>query len=879
MTFQRRKVAVATACALGLSGGVVGSIASAADVRVDVTGTNIKRVDTEGPAPVAIITREEIERRGSTTVAEILRALPAQGGFTFDDQFTNGFAPGSSGIGLRNLGQNATLVLVNGRRVANYGFAQNIDLAFVDLNSIPVGAIERIEVLKDGASAIYGSDAIAGVINIIMRKDFRGVEATASYGVTQRSDGDETRASVVAGFGDLAKDRYNAMVVVDYYKREPIYYGDRSYSHNANMEDRGGFDFRSPTGSPGTYIRRPNTDPGFTGAVPFPTCAPGDIRQRAAGGLECAFNFNPFITGIPETERKAVFGRFAWDITPNFQFFFEGSYNLNDTKTSAAPTPGGFILPVGHNSNPYPTPVQIAYRFLDAGPRLDDIETETTRLLAGLRGNFRSWDWEVGALLSKSDTENNRSNYLSLSEVNQLVSRGVYNFLDPSRNSPELVNSLKIPVYRIGESEMRLFDAKASGPIFNLPAGPVQLAVGAEYREDEITDRPDPNTLAGNVVGSGGTASAGKRDLTSLFAEFSIPLHRTLEAQLAVRYDDYSDFGSTTNPKVALRWQPTKNLLVRGSYGEGFRAPSLVELYLGETTSFVSFVDQPRCDAYRAGGGTATEVTAACRPVQRRTVSGGNPGLLPETSDSWFVGAIWEPLDNLTLELDYWRIDHKNIIDQPLIGFQVENPQSFPGTIFRQDPNARDVAVGAPGALRGEDSGDLQPGVRRTYFNIAKQEAEGIDFGATLRSNLGTWGRLTSSVAGTYNIHYKFAPSPGEPLAEYNGTYYYPRWRANATFDWERGPWNFTTFLNYTHHYYQINGIAGGSCCDYVDSWTTTDVQLQYKGFKNWTLAFGIKNLFDNDPPFSDDETQGFDFTTHNPVGRFYYGRVKYTFN
>ena len=170
--------------------------------------------------------------------------------------------------------------------------------------------------------------------------------------------------------------------------------------------------------------------------------------------------------------------------------------------------------------------------------------------------------------------------------------------------------------------------------------------------------------------------------------------------------------------------------------------------------------------------------------------------------------------------------------------------------------------------------GDTTPGLRRTYFNIAKQTAEGIDFEFRQRSNLGQWGQLVSTLGGTYNLHYKFAAAPGQPLDEYIGTYYYPRWRANATFDWERGPWLATVFVNYIHHYYQANQVVH----TYVDSWTGTDFQLQYKGFKNWTLGLGVKNLFDRDPPFSDDETQGYDFTTHNPVGRFYYGRVKYAF-
>ena len=293
MAFQRRKVAVGVACALGITGGLAVAPATAQDIRVEVTGSNIKRVDTEGPAPVTVLTREDIEQRGQTTVAEVLRSLPQAGGFTFDDQFTNSFAPGTAGIGLRNLGQNATLVLVNGRRVANYGFAQNVDLAFVDLNSIPLGAIERIEVLTDGASAIYGSDAIAGVVNIILRRDFKGTEVSAGYGVTDKGDGNEIRANVIAGWGDLAKDRFNAMLVADYFHRDPINLGDRTYSRNANMESRGGFDFRSPSGSPGTWVQRAGTTPGLQPVAAVPRLPGGKCLGRPVGRTRLRIQLQP----------------------------------------------------------------------------------------------------------------------------------------------------------------------------------------------------------------------------------------------------------------------------------------------------------------------------------------------------------------------------------------------------------------------------------------------------------------------------------------------------------------------------------------------------------------------------------------------------------
>ncbi len=877
MAFQRRKVAVGVACALGITGGLALTPATAQDIRVEVTGSNIKRVDTEGPAPVTVLTREDIEQRGQTTVAEVLRSLPQAGGFTFDDQFTNSFAPGTAGIGLRNLGQNATLVLVNGRRVANYGFAQNVDLAFVDLNSIPLGAIERIEVLTDGASAIYGSDAIAGVVNIILRRDFKGTEVSAGYGVTDKGDGNEIRANVIAGWGDLAKDRFNAMLVADYFKRDPINLGDRTYSRNANMESRGGFDFRSPSGSPGTWVQRAGTTPGFDLSRPFPDCPAESVWVDPSGGPGCSFNFNPFIDTVPETERWAVYGRVTWDITKDFQFFGEASYNNTVTNTTAAPTPASFTLPVGHNSNPWSSPVTIRYRYLDAGARLNEIDTEATRFLAGLRGNVKGWDWEVGALYSKSDSVNTGRNYISATEQSQLVSRGVYNFLNPSQNAPTLVDALRIQTTRTGESDMLLIDAKTSGEIWKLSTGSLMGAFGVEYREDEIKDTPDANSVAGNVVGSGGTAAAGSRDLFSAYGELMIPLHKTVEMQAAIRYDDYSDFGSTWNPKVALRWQPVRELVLRGSWAKGFRAPSLVELYLGDTISFPSFIDNPRCNAYRAGGAPAADTNAICRNLQYRTRSGGNADLEAETSESFFAGFIWEPLDNFSMSIDWFKIDHQNIIDQPTISYQLNNPDLFPGSINRFPQNALDVAMGAPGALHGSGSDEVV-GLNQQYFNISEQKVQGIDFNFTLRNSLGEWGKLTSNLAGTYNMTYERAAAPGQPLIEYNGTYQYPRWRGNLLFDWERGPWNSSLFANYIHSYYQANGTAFGGSTDYVDAWVTWNWSIRYRGFKNWELTFGVNNLFDEDPPFSDDETQGYDFTTHNPVGRFYYGRVKYAF-
>ena len=424
---------------------------------------------------------------------------------------------------------------------------------------------------------------------------------------------------------------------------------------------------------------------------------------------------------------------------------------------------------------------------------------------------------------------------------------------------------------------MLLIDAKTSGEIWKLSTGSLMGAFGVEYREDEIKDTPDANSVAGNVVGSGGTAAAGSRDLFSAYGELLIPLHKTVEMQAAIRYDDYSDFGSTWNPKVALRWQPVRELVLRGSWAKGFRAPSLVELYLGDTISFPSFIDNPRCNAYRAGGAPSVDTNAICRNLQYRTRSGGNPDLEAETSASFFAGFIWEPLDNFSMSIDWFKIDHDNIIDQPTICYQLNNPDLFPGSINRFPQNALDVAMGAPGALHGSGSDEVV-GLNQQYFNISTAEGRGHRLQLHAAQQPRRLGQADVEPGGHVQHDVRACRGRGQPLIEYNGTYNYPRVRGNLLFDWERGPWNSSVFANYIHSYYQANGTAFGGATDYVDAWVTWNWSIRYRGFKNWELSFGVNNLFDEDPPFSDDETQGYDFTTHNPVGRFYYGRVKYAF-
>src|SRR4051812_41778542 len=411
--------------------------------KIEVTGSNIKRVDAEGPAPVQVISRQDIERSGSNTVSEVLRYLPSNSGGSYDESFVGSFARGSSGLSLRGLGQKSTLVLINGRRMAVYSFAQNLSDTFVDLNSIPLAAIERIEILKDGASAIYGSDAIAGVVNVILRKDYNGAEMTLGGGVSSRWDGQEVRASGAAGVGQPGVDRYNVLVALDYFSRETVWLRDRPNTSSGDYREIPGGENtpNSTVGNPGTYLRRPGTNPfpGFT-RQPFANCPP-DRVLFFQGNNNCSENINVYFSAIPETQRAGLYTRGTYEFSPSLSAFAEIAFNHDKTFTQVNPFavpsnqigPGvaraiQAILPVGHNSNPFSVPVEVRYRFDDIGPRQVDNITDATRIVAGLNGSWNAWSWETAAGYTQSKAEQKDRNNIRISGLLAAIADGSYNF-------------------------------------------------------------------------------------------------------------------------------------------------------------------------------------------------------------------------------------------------------------------------------------------------------------------------------------------------------------------------------------------------------------------------------------------------------------------
>jgi outer membrane receptor protein involved in Fe transport len=586
---------------------------------------------------------------------------------------------------------------------------------------------------------------------------------------------------------------------------------------------------------------------------------------------------------LPKTERLGGFLRGVMDFAPNIGAFAELGYTRNVTNQSAAATPGSFTVPGSNPSNPFGSTVTAVYRLLDVGLRLNEIESDNLRAVAGLRGTAAGWDWETALNYSKNEVTNTGSNYIDIRRIRSAINGTLagfegtyYNLTNNAANSDALLTALRYSPVREGESSLKSVDAKASRDLFQMAGGTAALALGVEARKEDLADVPDPVSQTGNIVGSGGTSSRGDRDMKSAYVEFALPVLPKVETQLAVRYDDYSDFGSAVTPKFSASFRPTDSILLRGGWGKGFRAPSLVQMYLGESIAFPSLRDQPRCNAYTAAFGAADARTKeACTACQIRSSYAGNPNLDAEKSENIFLGVVFDVTNNLSLSLDYYNISHTNIVTSPSASFLVNNADRFPGAVVRVAQTADDIAAGAPGNLQGSFLTDQNAiGIYRSFFNATQQRTWGYDIEARYRFAVGGWGNFTAGAFATYIGSLRRQDNPGQDLVEYVDTYEMPRWRGQASLLWQTGAWSTTLAANFRssfEQYYQ-------AFVDRVDAYTTWDLNVQYRGFRNLTLAVGGNNIFNQDPRFADPQWSGYADGIDSPRGGFYYVRANYKF-
>ncbi|APV51788.1 hypothetical protein BWI17_20155 [Betaproteobacteria bacterium GR16-43] len=865
--------------------------------KIEVTGSNIKRVDVETVAPVEIITRDQIERSGVPTVAEVIRNIPSAMAGSFNESFSNSFAPGASGVSLRGLGQKTTLVLINGRRTAGYGFAQNLQDTFVDLNSIPTSAVERIEILKDGASAIYGSDAIAGVVNVILRRDFRGAEVNVSGGYSEGQW--DQRASGTFGFGDLAKDRFNVFGVLDYFKRDELLQADTKYLHTRDLRGyEGGRNFQSLTAG-GTWrqltaanaltnVNRAITDCKYSvidgaegvrrGLI---SAVSGNAGFSQAGNTFCSQDQNIALSALPGTERIGFMGRGTKTFSDTMTGYVDVGYSQVKTDqtftdpffqtTALLPTSVGlrpFAFNInfapGVSGNPFSSNARYTGAFQDLGSRNQEITSDTFRILGGLTYTLGSWDFDSAASYSKNEIDQKGTSRISLNGVGQVFgvptglqppiptsTAAAYNLDRFTTNSEAVRNQLKLSPLRHSESELKFIDTKGSTELWQMSGGPAGFSVGAEFRSEDLKDTPDKSATSGDILGQGITATNGSRDSTAIFAEISLPITRQIEVQIAGRYDHYSDYGNSTTPKVGVKYRPINSLVLRANWGRGFRAPTLVEISPSVATFFTQIAD-PNF------GGAARNVSGSFA---------GNPNLEPEKSTSLTAGFVWEPIRDASIGVNYYQIEWKNIVV---------------GNCCQAIVNSGDPTR----VIRDPVTGEIVT-VIGNFENQTKTETNGIDFDAryAFNSDMGKW---TTRMNFTYIDSFK--EDDVEVVGSNAGTNTLPRTKGVVGLDWDYRAFSATVNVNYTHGYHQTALAASYYTAqdpqfqnrtynEKVRHHRTVDLFGRYNINKNFQVFVSLLNAEDKMPPYDPgfSTTNLYDFSLFDIRGRQYRLGLKYT--
>jgi iron complex outermembrane receptor protein len=881
-----------------------------------VTGSLIPQIDIETPAPVQVISAEQIKRSGFTSVSQVVRSISADNSGTIPNAFSAGFAAGASGVALRGLNVGSTLVLIDGQRTAPYALDDDGQRSFTDLNSIPLNAVSRIEVLKASSSSIYGSAAIGGVVNIIMRRTFHGVEASAEAGTSQHGGGTMTRGNFMAGTGSLERDGHNEYIDVEYQRIDPIFLRSRGFPFNtANLSSIGGFNgiggqpflnsgsiygsvAPATLGTPGDLL----TGQQIPGSLvqPLRPCGPGSTSTTTAGvGTYCTQNFQgQYNAASPLLTRYAIDGRVTFKLNSDTTGYVNASYVQVQTQSYGAPSQIQISTPVNFNAvalpptllNGQPNPndpfaaqgqyALLNYAFGDLpGFGTINYTNHNMRLVADLHGYFDSWRYNAAAVINHTYLTENFYGFLNIPTLLSDIQTGAYSFVNPASNSPAVLAALAPPISNTATTDLQEASLTVSHHLWRLPGGRSALALGGSVRHESQFE-PEMNP-GNNALGLGNTQIIGSHKVASLYGEFQAPLLKSLEADISGRFSDYSDFGSNFSPAAGFKWQPFQMLAIRGTFSKGFRAPSFAENGSSQTTGFITEQLPPNFVAAHNGD-------AYTQPYAMAVQSTANPNIKPETSTSYTLGAVLQPLPNLSATIDYYHIKVNNIITGgniavPLNAYFAGQPIP-PGYTMQfdlPDPNApgaplRPILVGAP------------------YINANSLLTKGVD--VDLRGNFHIMYGLhwISDFTATDILTWKkdfgqgylqFAGTQGPYiLSSGAGT---PKWRASWSNTLTNGKWSATATVYYVSHLYMsVPDITGDYSCFSqgpngnlppnctVPSFTYVDLNGSYHLTHNIDIFGGIENLFDRGPGFDPIDYAG---VNYNPtyqqqgiVGRYF---------
>lgn len=870
---------------------------------VVVTGSRIKRTDAETALPVEIISKEDIAKRGVTTAAELVKTLSANTAPISDGMSITDGTSGQRGLNaanLRGIGASSTLILLNGRRLAN--FASPGDSAAVDLNAIPVAAIERVEVLKDGASALYGTDAIGGVINFITRKDYQGFDVGLSVADTQHGGAGKKTLSLSAGAGDIGTDRFNVFGVLDIQNLDalrstqrdfiterplasvlPALMSSNTYPANIdiNSAQRNALIAAGllPAGATRNRINpsSPNCNPPATVYAP----------QGPGGPLACSYDYMEDTEIYPEASKIGFVGRATFALSGEHTAFFETVLTEAETTYRLSPNPIRLrslpvsILPTAYRAAltnaGFTTFSGIRYRMAEAGNRTHEVTSEGQRYVLGLEGLLGEWNYDAAYTFSRNEVSDRYvDGYVLFDAFSAGVRSGLINPFGPSSEAGRsLIDSIKVDdVARNSAGTTQGVDFGVSRSLMDLDGGSLGLALGAEYRKEDQRFTPSALLLSNNIAGdrsssgniAGIEATSNGRNVAGAYAELVAPFSKTLEMQFAVRYDHYSGgVGSTLNPKLGIRWQPSSDWLFRASAGTGFRAPSLDDLYRPTTFGTASsFLTDPQCAVQEGSIDLCTDQW----PVERRS----NPNLKPEESRQFSTGVVFSPSARFNASVDYWNIRKTDVISTLGEQIIIENPAAYNGRYISRDADGFITNV----ILAKENQGELR--------------TSGIDLSAQARTESTAWGTFGVDVSGTYVLEYKRQFGPLEPFRSNLGLFLndqvIQRWRHRISFDWELESVSLSLSNSYSSHYRDQNTtydpVTDSLLPDRtVKAYSLWDLTGRWQATEQLRVRAGVLNLLDTDPPFSNQAfyfLATYDPTYADPRGRSFFLALDYRF-
>jgi iron complex outermembrane recepter protein len=879
--------------------------------RIEVTGTMIKRTDSETTAPVTIIKREDILRAGATTLDELLRMDPSVGAGGLDDMGSgNGFAAGTASISMRGMGSAATLVLINGRRMAPAGVVDpNSGQSTVfNVNAIPMSAIERVEILKSGASSLYGSDALAGVVNIILRNDYRG--AVVEVNAKQRLDGlfKSQTANVMIGSGDLAQNGYNVMLGAEVFIRDAVGINEApDLVRNELLSSL--YDRLVPTSTssyPGNlYTYNDGKSGSFRGML-SPSCATQGPYSATVSTPRCLWDSTQYAQYTGAQKRGSVFARGSLDVgggaTVNAELmasrvkndYPESPTSRSESLTTWGDSQGktvqfmGLALPANHPDNPTrlasttnpvllpnssgtttrytkPTVMGLRYRFADL-PYGYETQADNIRAVISGSTTLAGWDLDAGLLHHYQKNTKMLTGRISLSGLNKVLADGSYRF--GGTNSPEVLATLSPDLNDWGSATTSSADLRGSRELWAMSGGAAMLGLGAEVRRESFQVAADPRTAAGDIIGRGIGEASGSRHVAAAYAELQLPFVQGLETQAALRAERYTDFGSALTAKLGAKYKLADWAAVRGTWANGFRAPSLSQISTSSVFAFGSgYRDPVLCPV--------VDTTNTSCSLSLSTVSLANPNLQPEKSDSYTLGLLLSPAAGTDVVLDAWYIDRRGEVGRLSAQSILNRQAEFPGMVLRLAPSA------------GETLGQVYQ-VRRPYLNLARSVVSGLDYEFTQRFKLTSYGKLKLSLKGTRTLSHKVQNEEGDPFTETLGFYKVPRNKLQLSANWTLADWSVALSGNHQSGFQSFN--AGASCdstlttAGYGDlcrikPWRTADVSVSYKGFRGVRLSATVRNIADSRPPFDPNETEaGVNSSVGNAYGRYLSVNASYEF-